>query len=108
MGAAGKPCQPPDSEEVRVDQRVEDIVVAASDRQVAPEERFQLILRREFDRNLGVAKLLVCGPLGPALELTDSRQLELLLRLGEQALPHLREAERSVSRDWRRWKDSLG
>ena len=91
-----------------MDQRVEDIVVASSDEEAAPEHRFSVILRRELDRDVAVTRLRVCGALGLCFELTDSRQLELLLRLGDEALPRLREAEHRLDEEWRRWREALG
>ena len=90
-----------------MDQRVEDTVVATSGSERAPEHRFELILRREFDRDLPVAKLLICAPSGRSLELTDARQLEILLALGQQALPRLRAAEQNIESEWREWRDGL-
>ena len=90
-----------------MDQRVEDTVIASSGHEVAPEHRFDLILRREFDRDLPVARLLVRAPFGRSLELTDARQLEIFLGLGQQALPRLRAAQRNIEADWLEWRDGL-
>ncbi len=108
MGVGAWPWQPPLEGGVRVDQRVEDTVVATSGSERAPEHRFELIIRREFDRDLPVAKLVVRAPSGKSLELTDARQLEIFLALGQQALPRLRAAEQSIESEWKEWRDSLG
>ena len=91
-----------------MDQRIEDAVVATSESERSPEHRFQLTLRREFDRELAVTKLLVHGPQGQCLELTDTRQLEILVALSLQALPRLRHAEQDIDREWQEWRDALG
>ncbi len=90
-----------------MDQRVEDTVVASSGSEIAPEHRFELVIRREFDRSLAVTKLVVRGPQGACLELTDARQLEILMVLSRQALPRLREAEQQVASEWQQWLDAL-
>ncbi len=90
-----------------MDQRVEDLVVASSRRERAPEHRFDLVFRREFDRDLAVVKLVVQGPVGQRLELTDSRQLEILVGLAQQVLPGLREAEQGIDAEWQTWRDAL-
>ncbi len=90
-----------------MNQRVEDAVVASSEAERAPEHRFELVLSREFDRDLAVMKLVVSGPLGQRLELTDTRQLEILVSLLKQALPSLGQAETELATDWRVWRDAL-
>ncbi len=90
-----------------MDQRVEDVVVASSEAESAPEHRFELVLRREFAIELAVTKLVVRGPLGQRLELTDSRQLEILVGLAQQVLPGLREAEQGIDAEWQTWRDAL-
>jgi len=91
-----------------VDQRVDDAIVATSEHEPAPEHRFRLVLRREFDRELAVTRLLVLGQDGQQLGVTETRQLEILLGLLEQALPRLRCAEREVEHEWEQWRDALG
>ncbi len=90
-----------------MDQRIEDAVVATSEGERAPEHRFQLTIRREFDRDLAITKLIVRGSPGQYLELTDARQLEILVALSQQALPRLRHAEQEIDREWRVWRDAL-
>ena len=90
-----------------MDQRIEDAVVATSEGERAPEHRFQLTIRREFDRDLAITKLIVRGPQGQYLELTEERQLEILVALSQQALPRFRHAEQDVDREWQEWRDAL-
>lgn len=90
-----------------MDQRLEDTVVASSPDQGAPEYRFELVIRREFDREIAVTRLVVLGPWGQGLELTDSRQLEILVGLIQQALPRFRNAEQMLHAEWREWRDAL-
>jgi len=90
-----------------VDQRLEDTVVASSRSEGAPEHRFELRIRREFDRELPVARFLVLGPLGQRLELTESRQFEVLVGLIQQALPLIRNAEQQLNAQWQEWRDAL-
>ena len=90
-----------------MDQRIEDAVVATSEGERAPEHRFQLTIRQEFDRDLAVTKLIVRGPQGQCLELTDARQLEILVALSQKALPRLRHAEQKIDQEWQDWRDAL-
>ena len=90
-----------------MDQRVDDAVVATSENESAPEHRFQITIRREFDRDLAVTKLIVLAPEGQCLELTDARQLEILVALSQQALPRLQQAQEGIDREWRRWRAAL-
>ena len=64
------------------------------------------MLRQEFDRELGVVRLLVRGPEGQCLELTESRQLEILTALAERVLPVLRDAERGIAERWEDWSEA--
>ena len=41
------------------------------------------------------------------LELTDARQLEILVALSQQALPRLQQAQEGIDREWRRWRAAL-
>ena len=90
-----------------VDQRFEDTVVASSRDAAAPEHRFELVIRKEFDRELPTVKLMVQGPSGPGFELTDPRQLEILVGLIRRALPHFRNAEQQLHAEWQEWRNAL-
>ena len=70
-------------------QRVDDVVVATSEDELAPEHRFQFTLRQEFDRDLAITKLVVHCPGGQRFELIDARQLRIFATGGERQ----REAE---------------
>ena len=90
-----------------MDRKTEDRVVASSDGETAPEHRMEIVQRCEFTREFATSQIHLSLPMGQQAELSETRQLELLIQLLERALPEVGRRERELELDWRRWRRAV-
>ena len=87
-----------------MDRKTEDRVVATTGVERVPEHRMKLVQRREFTHEFATTCVRLDLPFGQTVDLSESRQLEVLIALLEQAFPEVRRAEEQLEGDWHAWR----
>ena len=90
-----------------VNRKVEDRVIASSQAELAPEYRMAIVQQCEFRSEFATSYVTIELPFGQTVELSERRQLVVLLGLLQRALPAVRRVENRLDGDWKDWLNRL-
>ena len=66
-----------------------------------------VVQRREFTTEFATALVRIELPFGETVELSERRQLEVLIELLQRALPAVCRTEDRLESDWQRWRTRI-